>query len=256
MSRVDRDLSKLHPFMREQVNGVLAKLKDEQIPFEIFESYRTPKRQAHLYAQGRTRQGKIVTKANAWQSLHQYGVAVDFVLYLEGRWSWSTAGVHGEWWSKLADIGTRMGLKSLSWEKPHLQLDGLRLSDLRAGSYPDGGDVDWVENLAEMIEDFPNEAPPVPQEAIERPFLVDLEDDLSNYPSSIEELNIVKQFRVIARSGLNMREGPSTEFDKLEKLPTGKIVHVMDIEGGWAKVDVDGDGLIDGYCHRGYLEKV
>lgn len=45
--------------------------------------------------------------------------------------------------------------------------------------------------------------------------------------------------------GLNMCKGPNTEFDKLEKLPTGKVAHVVEIEGGWARVDVDGDALID-----------
>lgn len=51
-------------------------------PFRVFETYRNPIRQNYLY------HGKPqVTKANAWQSAHQYKVAADFVGYVDGMWS-------------------------------------------------------------------------------------------------------------------------------------------------------------------------
>lgn len=49
--------------------------------FEVFETFRHPMRQEHLFAAN-------TTKARAWQSAHQYGLAVDFVPRLDGRWTW------------------------------------------------------------------------------------------------------------------------------------------------------------------------
>jgi len=46
---------------------------------------RSPQSQAALYAKGRTRPGRIVTNANAWQSPHQYDLATDVMLYLNGK---------------------------------------------------------------------------------------------------------------------------------------------------------------------------
>jgi len=52
-----------------------------QARFEPFESFRSPYRQEHLLA-------SKTTKAGAWQSAHQYGLAVDFVPRMNGRWTW------------------------------------------------------------------------------------------------------------------------------------------------------------------------
>lgn len=55
----------------------------------VFEAYRSPERQNWLYNQGRGREGKIVTQATAWNSSHQYGIAVDVAVKSpEGVWSW------------------------------------------------------------------------------------------------------------------------------------------------------------------------
>ena len=79
MSRLS-DVSKLHPAIRQSVKAIRKKLHDENIPFEVFEAFRTPTRQQYLYAQGRTRPGAKVTWAGPWCSIHQYGLAVDFVV--------------------------------------------------------------------------------------------------------------------------------------------------------------------------------
>ena len=55
------DLEYLHPTVRKAVKRVLEDLKKESIPLFVFEAFRTPVRQAHLYAQGRTEPGNIVT---------------------------------------------------------------------------------------------------------------------------------------------------------------------------------------------------
>lgn len=58
---------------------------------------------------------------------------------------------------------------------------------------------------------------------------------------------------VIARSGLWLRAGPSTDFDKIRLLRQGTRVDVLGFDGAWAKVDLEGDGLADGFCHGAFL---
>src|SRR5687767_3221027 len=121
----DTDLSHLHPRVRGAAQQVAQRLQDNNDPFEIFEAFRTPQRQAYLYAQGRTRPGDIVTRAKPWSSYHQYGLAVDFVLKIGGQWSWDTSGQNRAAWNRMNEYGRQAGLEPLSWELPHLQLAGL-----------------------------------------------------------------------------------------------------------------------------------
>lgn len=55
--------------------------------------YRSPQEQNELYAQGRTKAGKKVTNAQAWQSIHNYGLAFDIVLLVDkdGNGTFETA---------------------------------------------------------------------------------------------------------------------------------------------------------------------
>jgi hypothetical protein len=62
--------------------------------------------------------------------------------------------------------------------------------------------------------------------------------------------------RVIARSGLRLREGPGTQFDIIGGLSFGQIVSVVSTTDGFAQVDVEGDGRIDGFASLSFLERV
>lgn len=55
------------------------------------------------------------------------------------------------------------------------------------------------------------------------------------------------RFVVIARSGLKLRSGPGQSFDAPKSFPAGTPVFVISREGEWAQVDLQGDGLADGY---------
>ncbi|MCB1492248.1 MAG: D-alanyl-D-alanine carboxypeptidase family protein [Rhodobiaceae bacterium] len=171
---VQRDTSVLHPAIRDAVLEVEKKLNAEKIPFKIFEAYRSPQRQAFLFSKGRTRSGPKVTNAPAWSSFHQYGLAVDFVLFrpdVKGGWSWDTSGKWGRAWDRLHEVGAEFGLMPLSWEKPHLQITGVSISDLRNGHYPSGGDEAWAGNLESMIVGWSGRpmAPDVPKILPSRP---------------------------------------------------------------------------------------
>lgn len=137
----------LHPVVRTAVVKTFVQLQAEGIPFRIFEAFRFPERQADLYAQGRTKPGSIVTYAKPWSSYHQYGLAVDFVLYINDNWSWDTAGSKAAWWKRLHQVGQEEGLMRLDFETPHLQLAGTSSNALRQGVYPPNGDKTWYDNF-------------------------------------------------------------------------------------------------------------
>src|ERR1051326_1722392 len=62
--------------------------------------------------------------------------------------------------------------------------------------------------------------------------------------------------RVIARSGLRLREGPGTQFDVIGGLAFGQVVSVVSTSDGFAQVDVEGDGRLDGFASTAFLERV
>ena len=187
MSVEDRrqtDLDTLHPVFRAKVEAVITEIKNAKLTFEVFEARRSPQRQRYLYAKGRTAAGSKVTNAKAWESYHQYGLAVDFVLKTNGNWDWSTAGANGQAWKELHKIAAKHGLEPLSWELPHLQLAGLKIKDLMAGHYPANGDQAWADALEAAIagwDGFPT-APPPPTD-FARPGLADLD----NVPDAVVE---------------------------------------------------------------------
>lgn len=71
---VVKDLTYLHPILQKKVAWILKEFAGE---FTIIETYRTPSMQSKLYAKGRSLGGNIVTNAKAWESYHNYGLALD-----------------------------------------------------------------------------------------------------------------------------------------------------------------------------------
>lgn len=62
--------------------------------------------------------------------------------------------------------------------------------------------------------------------------------------------------RVNARSGLRLRTGPGTEFNVAKLLPFGTLVHPLKSVGNWTAVDLEGDGVADGFVSGAFLEDV
>lgn len=246
-------LEPLHPVFREKAGSLLQECGKAELPFKLFEGYRSPERQRDLYQQGRTAPGAIVTRANAWQSYHQYGVAADFVLFINGRWSWVDSGEFKNHWKKLHQLAAKVGLEPLSWELPHLQLKSLQLASLMAGHYPPGGDSDWADNLRQTIRSWQGQppAPPMPPLLSERPAIApELAESLATAGSQVAAI----QARVTARDGLKVRAGPGTKFDVLSVLPAGQHLWLLQSKGDWTQIDLAGDGLADGYCHSAFLQ--
>ncbi|MEP0915029.1 SH3 domain-containing protein [Leptolyngbya sp. GB1-A1] len=66
-------------------------------------------------------------------------------------------------------------------------------------------------------------------------------------------------FSVNARNGLNLRSGPSQDFRIIRTLSAGSIVRILDFDGTnqeWAQIDLEGDGVSDGYVFRSFLKPV
>ena len=167
--RRDADLSKLHPVMRKKVEDLLDDLKKADVPMKVFEAFRPPERQAFLYAKGRTEPGGKVTNAEPWESFHQYGLAVDMVIDKAGFGFWDESEQGKKWWAKYHELALENGLEPLSWEKPHVQMEGLTYQSLLAGEYPAGGDETWAVNLTQAIARWPGPNKPKPPGEQERP---------------------------------------------------------------------------------------
>jgi hypothetical protein len=69
-------------------------------------------------------------------------------------------------------------------------------------------------------------------------------------------VSMTQQHRVTARSGLRLREGPGSQFEIIGSLRFGQIVSVVSVVDGFARVDVEGDGQIDGFASAAFLERV
>lgn len=248
----DISLEHLHPVFRERVRALKARLKTT--PLRLFEGFRSPQRQRELYAQGRTAPGGRVTNADAWQSYHQYGLAADFVLFIDDNWSWATQGEFAGYWERLHEVAHDEGLEWLSWETPHLQLAGLSIHDLMAGRYPIDGDAAWAENLDAAIQSWHGRpyAPSPPLGAPHRPILANASHDRE----FDADRHIGERYKVIARSGLRLRAGPGTSYDVIGVLEPDQEVVLLGASDEWSMVDAGFDGHADGYCHRGYLEQL
>lgn len=95
-------IQRLHPKLRAEglaiYNEIVAALTGNATVRFAF-TFRTFAEQADIYAQGRTKPGKIVTKSPPGYSFHNYGLAIDIVLLIDrngdGKYeeaSWDTLG--------------------------------------------------------------------------------------------------------------------------------------------------------------------
>ncbi|MGN9169515.1 Peptidoglycan L-alanyl-D-glutamate endopeptidase CwlK precursor [compost metagenome] len=135
----------------------------------ITQGLRTYAEQDDLYAQGRTKPGKVVTDARGGYSNHNFGFAADFALLLrDGRAvSWDTLRDDDKDslpdWSEVVEEAKWLGLEwGGDWrsfkDMPHLQMVfGLSTADFRAGKRPTQAQLNAVLakiNLLKM-EDEP-----------------------------------------------------------------------------------------------------
>lgn len=141
----DRRINTLHPLIHAKAKEFIIRAEKELgIKLRVTSALRTWKEQNELYAQGRTKTGKIVTNAKGGQSLHNFGLALDVVEIKNGKAIWKNPN-----WNKIAALGKSIGFawggnfKSIK-DKPHFemrfgrslaQLQNLYVSGNRQGEY-------------------------------------------------------------------------------------------------------------------------
>lgn len=83
--RTIENLSGLHPKVRQMAEQLLHTIETPMaelgVTVVVISGLRSWEAQAALYAQGRTKPGKIVTKAQPGNSWHNYGLAMDLALF-------------------------------------------------------------------------------------------------------------------------------------------------------------------------------
>ena len=85
---MNKKIELLHPVLRNQAQALYEEANRRltgRAKMLITDTLRTFAEQDELYAQGRTKPGKRITNAKGWQSLHNYGVAIDFALLIDGK---------------------------------------------------------------------------------------------------------------------------------------------------------------------------
>lgn len=132
-----RSLDDLIPPAKVRVQAFLDAAKKAGIDLLVTSTYRDNASQDALYAQGRTKPGKIVTNAKAGQSWHNYRCAVDVVPIVAGKPRWD---VKDEVWQQVGKLGKAAGLEwAGDWKRfkeyPHFQYTGgLTLTQLQSGA--------------------------------------------------------------------------------------------------------------------------
>jgi peptidoglycan L-alanyl-D-glutamate endopeptidase CwlK len=127
-------LAKFEPFLQE------AELAMEQqgVTIEVISGLRSYSAQAALFAQGRTKPGPIVTKARPGSSWHNFGLAIDLGLFMNGKYLDEASPTLAD--KLYATIGTIAAKHSIEWagnwksfcESPHFQVTfGLTLATAR-----------------------------------------------------------------------------------------------------------------------------
>ncbi|WP_121603770.1 M15 family metallopeptidase [Virgibacillus sp. Bac332] len=130
----------MNQVVKQTALEVIKRAYKEGIYVQISDGYRSHAEQQKLYNQGRTTSGNIVTNAKPGQSLHNYGLAVDyFIVSDDGQKAIWTVNAK---WKRVATIGKSLGFEwggdwSSFKDYPHLQMTGgLTLSQLQAGKRP------------------------------------------------------------------------------------------------------------------------
>lgn len=112
----------LKPELRQKVKALIAAAAAQGHTLIVTQGFRSIAQQNALYAQGRTRPGKIVTNARGGQSNHNFGKAVDLAFVVDGEIVWTES-----LYLKLGRFADAVGLKwGGNWkkfkDKPHVEI--------------------------------------------------------------------------------------------------------------------------------------
>lgn len=138
----------LHPAVAEKSRELVDAAAEIGIDIVITDGFRSFDEQDSLHQQGRSSSGNIVTYAEAGESYHNYGLAIDFALQLDDDsvvWDIERDdNDNGQSdWFEVAEIGKSFGFDwGGDWNRfkdyPHLEMTfGLSISELQQGWRPE-----------------------------------------------------------------------------------------------------------------------
>ncbi|WP_279587256.1 M15 family metallopeptidase [Jeotgalibacillus salarius] len=141
----------LHPAVEEKRDELVLKSAEQEINIVITDGFRSFDEQDDIYAQGRTRDGNIVSNARGGESYHNYGLAIDFALQTEDDVIWDMdydGNENGQSdWMEVVEIAKNLGF---TWggdfrgfkDYPHFEMRfGLSIRELKRGERPEEGPV-------------------------------------------------------------------------------------------------------------------
>lgn len=130
-----RSLDDLLPIVKVKALAFVAACKKAGIDVLIYSTYRDMESQAAIYAQGRTKPGKIVTNARPGTSYHNWRCAFDFVPVVNGQPQWNASGTYTKCGIIAESVGLEWAGRWVSFkELAHCQYTGgLKIADLQAG---------------------------------------------------------------------------------------------------------------------------
>lgn len=109
------------------------------LPFRVYETHRGRERQEDGVRRG-------VSRAHYLQSYHNYGLAADFVGWVNGSWTWDNSLPWDE-------VGRHAAMEGLNWggnwsgfvDRPHVQFSDFKVRDLKNGliASPDLSEEVW-----------------------------------------------------------------------------------------------------------------
>ncbi|MGA9232545.1 MULTISPECIES: M15 family metallopeptidase [unclassified Exiguobacterium] len=158
------NLKQLHPAVEAGAEDLIRISHScYDIDIRITQGYRTEKQQDALYAQGRSTSGDIVTNARGGESMHNYGLAIDFVQMIDGGISYdidydgNQSGKSD--WREVADVGKALGFEwGGDWKRfvdyPHFEMNfNYSLSELKSGARPSKQEkANRTEEIEHLLE--------------------------------------------------------------------------------------------------------
>lgn len=220
-----RDVSKLHPELQEKISQFRVACEKAGLKVGIGECFRTVKEQDDLYAQGRTKPGKIVTnaKGSTLSSMHMWGVAFDFYRN-DGKGAYNTSG---KFFEKVGAIGKKLGLEwGGDWKSfkdmPHFQLP------------------QWGSTTANLKAKYGT-----PEK---------FKETWGKKTTSAQQSKTYVPYKVTAKSALRLRSKPNTLSSVVAKMPKDATFYFIgEVKNGFMKGMY---GKKVGWASGTYLKKV
>lgn len=224
-----RDTTQLHPALQDKIAQLIIKCNAQGLKIGIGECLRTVAEQNALYAQGRTKPGKIVTKAkgDTYSSMHQWGVAFDFYRN-DGLGAFND---NDGFFTNVGRIGKSLGLewggdwKSIK-DKPHFQLK------------------DWGSTTAKLKQLYGT------PDKFMKTWNTKQVKTTSDKQTKTETKTI--KYKVTSESGLWIRKEPSTSAKKIIAMPYGSEFVSSKSKDGWVYGTWNGN---TGWSSAQYLKR-